>query len=55
MLSFLYPIHLSVYQTRVSEETSAVTELCSDAVAEFSSGVQEVSLIQSQLHPVMKQ
>ncbi|MHC5096566.1 MAG: hypothetical protein ACYSOL_00335 [Planctomycetota bacterium] len=42
------------YWITVPEETPTSTEFSSDADAESSGGVQEVSLMQLQLHPAMR-
>ena len=54
MLSFFTYSSPPAYWTTDPEETPTSTELSSDAEAESSGGVQEVSLIQLQLHPAMR-
>jgi hypothetical protein len=52
MLSFLSSP--PAYWITVPEETPTSAELSSNAEVEFSGGVQEVSLMQLQLHPAMR-
>jgi hypothetical protein len=54
MLSFFTYSSPPAYWTTDPEETPTSTELSSEAEAESPGGVQEVSLIQLQLHPAMR-